>query len=501
MATTGFDQLAAAGVANAREQAQRKGASDMLQRQFIASQYDNIINAPLPDANADPKAYQDAVDRKSKALEARQKVYSPDHHASLAEHLHGLITGKLNNGQAPGKPPVSAQSPQMNANSAQTNELGATLPAQQGAPAEPPHPFAHNPVYQGLIDRLKAFKNPEPPKAGTDWNSIAQGQAAGENTARQLALGGEDRKQANALEIEKAKAKDAQDLADRKKRPVIKPYMVNGKPQWLDASDPDNIPSGAEAIANTGKPKDSQAALAVYIRAKYGDNPTWQEIAQGTQEHQRLMAGVTVGQHQTVQFDADGVPHVITLQSTSGKTFGGAPPVSSEAPQVPDGMSGPNARLNAKKPQSKQVPTAPNQLDFRKATPAGNDAKKQSDAAERSYLDVQSASPGDPTGKHLDPVSSQGILLSWLRGRVNRVTQSEIQTINNMGGIVAKLEGDAVKIVSGTMSPQQYQWFLNSAKNNFENAKKVENKRTGPVSSQAPQSPSSLDDRLSKALE
>jgi hypothetical protein len=470
---------------------QQRQSFDNLQRGFLASQYDNIINAPLPDANADPKAYQDAVDRKAKALEARQKVYSPDHHASLAEHLHGLITGKLSNGQTPGQvAPVSSQAPLPPGTK---NELGDTLPATQGAaPEQPAHPFAHNPVYQGLIDRLKAFRSPEPPKAVIDFQSIAQGQAAGENTARQLALDAENRKQKNALEVEAAKAKDAQALAEDKKRAQLKPYTLpDGSQTWLDASKPESIPEGAKPLITAGQPRTSTAALATYIRAKYGENPTWQQIAEGTQEHQRLMAGVTVGQHQTVQFDSDGVPHVITLQSSSGKQFG--PPVSSSAPKVSDGMAGPNARLNAKKPQSKQIPT--NQLDFRKATPAGNDAKKQSDAAERSYLDVQEASK-DPT-----PVGDQGVILSWLRGRVNRVTASEIAAVNNLGGAQMKLEGNLVRIVSGKMTDQQRKWFLDSAKHNYENAKKVEKERTGPVSSQAPQAPSSLEDRLNRALQ
>jgi hypothetical protein len=186
---------------------QQRESFDNLQRGFLASQYDNIINAPLPDAKADPKAYQEAVDRKAKALEARQKVYSPDHHASLAEHLHGLITGKLNNGQTPGAPqstPTPAPS-----GVPQTNELGATLPpTQAAAPEAPAHPFAHNPAYQGLMDRLKAFKNPEPAKAGPDWQSLATAPSP-EQRKGDAAMALQKERDASALAVANARGSSA----------------------------------------------------------------------------------------------------------------------------------------------------------------------------------------------------------------------------------------------------------------------------------------------------
>lgn len=144
--------------------AANRNSFDMLQRKFLADQYANVAAQPLPEVNpSDPdsqKAYDAALKRKADALKAGQDVYSPDHHASLIDHLHGLITGKLTNGQQP----VSGQTP-------------VAPPAPPAPPAPqagtPDHPFAHNPVYQGLIDRLKAFKSPEPAQAPTDWKALA----------------------------------------------------------------------------------------------------------------------------------------------------------------------------------------------------------------------------------------------------------------------------------------------------------------------------------------
>lgn len=233
-------------------------------------------------------------------------------------------------------------------------------------------------------------------------------------------------------------------------------------------------------------PAQSKAALQQYIRAKFGDNPTAEQMAQATREHQALMSGLTVGSHQTIAYDADGVPHVITLTTSSRKDFG-ATPKGEPAPRKAAG--------GASQPKG-------GQLDFRKATPQSTAAKKAVDTAENSYLDVQKASQ-DPT-----PVGDQGVILAWLRGRVNRVTNTEIQAVNNLGGAKMKLEGAIVRIESGKMTDQQRQWFLRSAKDNYATAQTVASKYDSPNSSPAPKKQGeqsgggkSLADRLNEALQ
>jgi len=473
MATTDFTHLDQA--------ASQRGAFDMLQRKFMADQYANVAAAPLPSVDPkDPdsqKAYDAALKRRADALESQQKIYSPDHHASLGEHLQALITGKQQQ-QAAATPP--------------TLPIGPSPMPAAGAQAQtgehlgmPSHPFQSSPLLakiqhgiDALGQHLKAAANPTPQAPQqTDWKALASAPSA-EDLKRQDAAAA----QANAIKVAEA----------RNTKAVWKPYKLpDGNTQYFDVTDKDSIPEGATAVVAGATPHLSQAALATYLRAKYGDNPTADQIEEGTKAHQAMMAGVTVGTHQALQFDDNGVPHVVDLHSQSHKEFGEAP-VSSNAPQVPGDVNRAALadKLNRKKSQSNQLPQPlPSQLDFRKSTPAGTDAKKKADDAERAYTDVQKASPGDPSGNHLDPVGSQGILLSWLRGRVNRVTQSEINTINNLGGLEVKLEGNVAKIVKGTMSPQQYQWFLKSSKDNFETAKKIENERTGPPSKNAPKVP------------
>ena len=136
---------------------------DMLNQQFLASQYQSYANnIRLPDATQDPEGYKKALDLKQQALDAMQKVYSPDHHATLAEHIHGLIFGPK---QAQGAP-QSSQAPTLPT----TPVAGAGQPAAPPATA-PAHPFAHNPVYGDIIKgldalgtHLKGFAQPNGPK-------------------------------------------------------------------------------------------------------------------------------------------------------------------------------------------------------------------------------------------------------------------------------------------------------------------------------------------------
>ena len=151
------------GLARADARRQDREAHDMLQRKFLADQYQAYANnIRLPDATQDPEGYKKALDLKQQALDAMQKVYSPDHHASLAEHLHGLIFGPK---QAQGTP-QSSQAPTLPPTAIAASGQTAAPPA-----AAPAHPFAHNPVYGDILKgldalgtHLKGFAQPNGPK-------------------------------------------------------------------------------------------------------------------------------------------------------------------------------------------------------------------------------------------------------------------------------------------------------------------------------------------------
>ena len=159
MANVAFEE----GLQRAEGRRQDREAHDALQRQFLASQYQTYANnIRLPDPAADPEGYKKALDLKTQALDAMQKVYSPDHHASLAEHIHGLIFGPK---PAQGAP-QSAQAPTLPTTPA---AAPGTAPVTPVAP--PAHPFDHHPVYSDIIkgldalgSRLKGAVEPNGPK-------------------------------------------------------------------------------------------------------------------------------------------------------------------------------------------------------------------------------------------------------------------------------------------------------------------------------------------------
>lgn len=185
--------------------AQQKESLDLLQRQFLAKQYEQYANnIPLPDAKTDPEGYKKALDLRREALESAQKVYAPDHHATLGEHLHGLIFGQKQPQNSP--VPVSASAPSL-------QPAGATAPAASptAAPAPPPdHPFAHHPGYAAILDglkglesRLKGAVNPNP-QANQKPPSLADFAAVPTN--EDLARSSEAQKQKDAVTLEKMRA-------------------------------------------------------------------------------------------------------------------------------------------------------------------------------------------------------------------------------------------------------------------------------------------------------
>ena len=188
----------------------------------------------------------------------------------------------------------------------------------------------------------------------------------------------------------------------------------------------------------------------------------------------------------TIKPDADGhpIPVTVTNYSTPGGNVqlvdpmpikqGGEQPQNDASQPSPKPAALGDVKNKAKRPNSApsgsgNVKVGP-PLPFEMKTQASALAQKNVDIAQNSYLDVQKAS-ADPT-----PVGDQGVILAWLRGRVNRVTATEIATVNNLGGAQMKLEGNYVRLVSGKMTDQQRAWFLQSAKNNYDNALTIASK-------------------------
>jgi hypothetical protein len=450
------------------ESAQRQVADQTAQRNAIGALYLNAIQTPLP--KPDDPAYQAALQKREDLMKQYVGMLGPAQHASFAQHLHGLIFGQPDAAQ-----PVHGNAPE------------PPQPAPQ-QPSAPPveHPFAHNPVYakihEGLTalgNHLKAAGNPNP-QPGPDYATLAAAPTE------------EERKNAAALELEKQKEASALAVAQARR-----PRDSVQKAQW----DSEARALGYNGYDDPTIPADVAEKIAQNVKMA-NTTKTWKTVTDGGNIYavdahdptKKTLIGkkdeVTETHYDVITQQANGdlvkTPMVRYTRKGSGDTVAElpsdtpTPPSSAEAPQVPQSAN-PGARPPGTKPAggAKKVPVsknAPHVVGHRDTAAETNDSKL-TDAAQNALLDVQKAGGND--GKNLDPVGSQGIILAWLRGRVNRVTKAEIDQVNNLGGVVVRLEGDAMKYVSGTMTPQQYKWFLRSARDNYTNAKQVEDNRRG----------------------
>ena len=191
--------------ATAQRHAQKTGM-DMLTRQFLSEQWQNAANnVTLPPQQikdettgqmiANP-AYQKAAETRAKYIKSAHDVYSPDHHANLFDSIHGLITGKQEGAQ-----PQTSPAP----NGAPTAAPGST-PGHPFQPiTDPNHPLNKG---QQLIDSLKqhlhAAAHPIAPKPEPDWMSLAQAPGP-----QDVALAAEKRKNDAAMALQKQKGADA----------------------------------------------------------------------------------------------------------------------------------------------------------------------------------------------------------------------------------------------------------------------------------------------------
>lgn len=265
-------------------------------------------------------------------------------------------------------------------------------------------------------------------------------------------------------------------------------------------------------------PKTNQApkvgSFGDFMAAAYGSHPTAQQYEEGRRAWAAANAGVTTGTHVIQVPQPDGSIKMYQVQTSSQKHIPGAPETSSlpstrqDVPGLPRSTSEEPiqaqgevlppekprqqktaAELKSMKPTSTKTAKAPNTNQPKtkgtnktrgqmingavkelgtvggRMTQPQIKAKEALDTARSAYQDVQRAA-ADPT-----PVGDQGVILAWLRGRVNRVTTTEIKQVNNLGGAQMKLEGNIVRLVSGKMTDAQRSWFLQSARNNYEIAR------------------------------
>lgn len=497
-----------------RDIAQRnaqKEAQKQQQRNVLAGLYLNAVQTPLP--KTDDPAYAEALKKREDLMKQYVTAVGPEQHASFGQHLHGLIFG-----QPQAAEPVHGEAPQP-----QLEDAGAPLPPPAASTPQSSHAFAHNPVYAKILNgldtlgkHLKAGMNPLPPPAPTDYSALAAAYQSPEQRKNEAATALAEQKQKDALELadERNKGKavpEVKQFLDSYAKKIGKP-IEEWSPEDFDAANKE-FAAGRKAPATP-----SQAALATYIRAKYGDEPTAEQIEAGTRAHQAMMNGVKIGEHQQLVFDDQGVPHVVNLHSES-KTDFSAPPVSSKAPSL---SANPGARAPGTKPAgapSKTAPTssqAPNSTAWTKGSPLVKSDKAQYDtvakdanAKKQQFINAQKGLQ-NPTAS-----SDQELIYSWVRSNIQgagRLTNTEIQNAARIGSYGLQIKNHMEQALTGRLAPEAEQMLFADIKRSYETSQKeaddLRKQLGGPVSAQAPQVPTSdapvvdqkLLDKLNSAL-
>ena len=186
-APTGFDVLAQAAPAAARQQQQIKEEQRVQQQNTVGAQLLDAINnasnikPQTKDENGnliDNPAYAQAQKDKQDLITQYMGLNTPQQHANFADRIHGLIFGN---------PTPQHQQPALSPNSSPVAPPAppSGAPAGAAAPtsAAPVHPFSTtpNPVLSkmqegisALGNHLKAFANPLPPPTPIDSAAIAR---------------------------------------------------------------------------------------------------------------------------------------------------------------------------------------------------------------------------------------------------------------------------------------------------------------------------------------
>lgn len=502
---TGFDALAQAGVDNAQRQAAQIAADKQQQRNTIAALYLNAIQTPLP--KTDDPAYKDALAKRENLMQQYVASMGPEQHASFGQHLHGLIFGEPDTAT-----PVHGNAPE---------PTPTTEVPPDNTPPQSDHPFANNPVYakiqQGLEtlgNHLKAGAHPLPPPQQPDYASLSSAPTE------------EERKNQQAIAIEKQKGQNAVELVKAKPRPrgsvQQQRYDAIARGMGLTGYDDPNItPEQSNQIADTVR-KESLAP-------KYMTDPST-----GLVSH--------------IVYDEQGQPHTEVVKDANGKPFGGFKPeqvrivnghyhytdqvtgkvydvpVTTETktifgPNVPEGkapvssqapsLSSINAsiaagnagskKLNKKKPVSSQAPQVPGQgrvigqtaglldkSDATQLTKLSEDANNK----QQAYLNAKQSL------EHPTATSDQELLFSWVRSNVQgagRMTQAEFKQAANAGSFPLRIQTVIERAKTGKLPPELEQMMLADIKRSADTAQKQVNDLratvTRPVSNQAPQVP------------
>lgn len=323
----GFQSLIDQHAANRLASSEQKRRLSDQERQTALDDHNNTIqtlqkNMTAAQAAGDNDALTKYQTQLNQVVKDRTALFHPDQGPNAMAHLGRMVWEHVH-GKKP-EPSTQATTPefQLPGNASTMGQPGPTIPASTG-PVVTQRPTTPADLKERAATDL-GFGTPAAPanKYAVQRQQLQQAGFTPEQIAKAMPiLAGFEAKPVDR------QTKDSWEMV---------PGTVNGQPVTLqrnktdgsfrDLSGEDVAPETLSNFKPTGKAAiihPSQAALASYLRAKYGDNPTAAQIEEGTAHYKQLQTPTTSGTSQSLVYDHNNDPHVFTKRSTSSKTFPG----------------------------------------------------------------------------------------------------------------------------------------------------------------------------------
>lgn len=249
-------------------------------------------------------------------------------------------------------------------------------------------------------------------------------------------------------------------------KPTLKEYTSpDGKQrQWFDVG---NVPEGWQATGGAPKPVLPQLKQIKGHDVLY--DPTTQKIVKDFGPH----GSARVTNRQSIQYDADGTPHIVNLTSVSTPEGG---QIDVDAEQSDEGKSPPKqSGAPAPRKPASGAPPKPNQLDFRKGTPAFN--KAQGEYAEA----VKLASIAKQVADHPnDAINQKRLAVALERTSAGRFTVQALDYIIKAGW-GNTIQQWANNPTTGALPKDVMRQLIDGANENLKAAKDAVDTMRGPA--------------------
>jgi hypothetical protein len=349
-----FDQGFAFGASTAERQAAHKQAYSDEEHETLLNGYNNTISnlqQRMATVGNNSPEYSGLQNQLNQVVADRTSLFHPERPGGI-ERLGKLLWSRVH-----GEPTVTTD-PTRIAVEQTPGTQGTTLPGMGGGPS------VTSPTLPALSVARDTLPNAPTviPTAGEAKARFAQDLSYGLTPQNPLLLF-----KKNVMEaLPHLQSQDVDKIMEIQAGLAPKPVMLRPTtPHWVNYKLPDGsfkefnlndqgtpIPEGATPVSAQTTPHESTAALATYIRTWFPNGTTPEQREWAINRFKRLNTPGSTSSHEQIQYDSDGNPHIVRLNTSSQKEFfgpDGPPPANADGSsvQLPGVGSGKTATVAA----------------------------------------------------------------------------------------------------------------------------------------------------------